>query len=291
MATPTREQETATPPQGRRIGRAVIAAAVVGALVVAVGLFWYFNRTIPEEVSLSDAVSSVADQGDDSVTDDGDAGGTDDSELPPTTLSTVPGTEAPPAEEAPPGDPTPGLDGTWTVDTTIGEFNFEAATSSFAGFRIEEELASIGSTTAVGRTPDVSGSLEIEGADILSVLVEADLTGIVTNDSRRDDRVQSALNTTENPVATFELTEPISLGSVPAEGEPVAVTAVGDLTINGITQQVEFPLEAQLTNGLIVVVGSIDITFADYDVEVPSARIVVSAEDHGILEVQLFFVM
>ena len=37
-----------------------------------------------------------------------------------------------------------------------------------------------------------------------------------------------------------------------------------------------------------MVVGSIDITFADYGVSVPSSPIVVSAEDTGILELQLF---
>ena len=37
------------------------------------------------------------------------------------------------------------------------------------------------------------------------------------------------------------------------------------------------------------VVGSLDIVFADYGVSVPSAPIVVSAEDQGVVEFQLFF--
>ena len=52
-----------------------------------------------------------------------------------------------------------GIEGAWTVDTETGEFDYETATGTFAGFRIQEELASIGSTTAVGRTGDVSGSI------------------------------------------------------------------------------------------------------------------------------------
>ena len=40
----------------------------------------------------------------------------------------------------------------------------------------------------------------------------------------------------------------------------------------------------------VVVVGSTEVVFADYDVEVPSAVIVVSAEDHGVVEFQLLFV-
>jgi hypothetical protein len=49
------------------------------------------------------------------------------------------------------------------------------------------------------------------------------------------------------------------------------------------------PIEAQLVDDNIVVVGSLDIVFADYGVSVPSAPIVVSAEDHGVVEFQLFF--
>ena len=62
------------------------------------------------------------------------------------------------------------------------------------------------------------------------------------------------------------------------------------LTVNGIGRQVPVKIEAQLVDATIVVVGSIDVTFIDYDVVVPSAIIVVSAEDHGIVEFQLLFI-
>jgi len=47
---------------------------------------------------------------------------------------------------------------TWAVDTTVGEFSYEDSTGTFVGFRVDEELSGLGSTTAVGRTPDVSGT-------------------------------------------------------------------------------------------------------------------------------------
>jgi hypothetical protein len=50
------------------------------------------------------------------------------------------------------------------------------------------------------------------------------------------------------------------------------------------------PIEAQLVESTVVVVGSVDIVFADFDVAVPSAPAVVSAEDNGVLEVQLLLV-
>jgi hypothetical protein len=84
------------------------------------------------------------------------------------------------------------------------------------------------------------------------------------------------------------LTAPIELGDV-AESATIDVQATGELTIHGVTQTVAIPLQAQLVNDTIVVVGSLDMVFADYGVEVPTAPIVVSADDHGPLELQLFF--
>ena len=182
-----------------------------------------------------------------------------------------------------------GVDGQWTVDTSIAEFNYDESAGTFVGFRVEEELASIGSTTAVGRTPLVSGSLTIDGETVTSVTVEADMTGIITDDSRRDRAIQSALGTGRFPTALFTLTEPIDLGTDPGSGGPVNTTAVGELTVKDITRTVEIALEAQLVDGTVVVVGTTEVVFADYDVTVPQVPIVLSAEDHGIVELQLFF--
>ena len=140
----------------------------------------------------------------------------------------------------------------------------------------------------MGRTSEVAGAIVFDGTTLTETVIEADLTGIVTNESRRDRRVQSALDTDTFPIATFELTEPIDIGAVPEPGEAVLVTAVGEMTIHGITNPLQMPLEAQLVDDLIVVVGSTEIVFADYDVQVPSAPVVLSVEDRGTLEVQLF---
>lgn len=242
-----------------------IAAGIVGVLVVlgGAGLFWYLNQPVPEAVSLEGAVADVA------------------SSQPPADETT----ETPSASD---GAKPAGIDGVWTVDQSIGEFSFEEASSSFAGFRIAEELASVGATTAVGRTPVVAGSLTLAGTTITDTTIEADLSAIVTNASRRDNAVQRALDTGSFPIARFTLLAPIEIGAIPAEGEPVPVVAVGELTIKGVTQPIEIPLETQLVEDLIVVVGSVDITFADWGVEMPTSPGVVSVEDHGILELQLF---
>ena len=71
-----------------------------------------------------------------------------------------------------------------------------------------EELVSIGSTTAVGRTPEVTGSITIEGTTLTAAEIVADLTQIVSNESRRESAIQRTLGTGANPNATFVLTTP-----------------------------------------------------------------------------------
>ena len=181
------------------------------------------------------------------------------------------------------------LDGTWAVDAETGEFTLEDATGSYAGFRVDEELASIGAFTAVGRTGDVSGTLEIADESVTSVEIEVDLTTLRTDDSRRDGAVQRALGTSQHPTATFSLTGELDIGGAVESGEPVSLAAPGDLTVKGITRPVNINIEARLVGSVIAVVGSVEITFDDFDVSVPQVPIVLSAEDHGIMEFLLLF--
>ena len=175
--------------------------------------------------------------------------------------------------------------GTWIVDTTIGEFGIDEASGTFVGFRVKEVLGQgIGSVTAVGRTPLVLGIVEIDGTTLIAAEIVADLTGLRTDRPMRDSRVQDALNTGVHPEATFVLAGPVDLG----EGRQVQVPAPGSLTINGVTNMVTVDLAAELVGRILAVVGTTDVVFADYDVEAPTAPVVVSVEDHGIVEIQLF---
>ena len=51
------------------------------------------------------------------------------------------------------------------------------------------------------------------------------------------------------PTATFKLTKPIELGSVPADRQEVTASATGDLTLRGTTRPVTFNLTARRNAG------------------------------------------
>ena len=180
------------------------------------------------------------------------------------------------------------LDGTWQIDPAIG--SFDDFSGSFVGYRVQEELASIGAQEAVGRTPDVTGSLAIAGTTITAVEATADLTTLQSDDDRRDGQLRrQGIETGTFPTATFRLTAPIELGTLPAEGETVSVTATGELTLHGETRPVEVPLQARVSGGVISVTGSIPIAFADYGIERPRSMLVLSIADEGTMEFQLHF--
>ena len=102
--------------------------------------------------------------------------------------------------------------GNWAVDTSLGEFKFENSTGTFVGFRVHEQLSGIGSTTAVGRTPMVTGTITIDGTKLSAADITADITALTTNNSRRDGPAPRALGTDQFPTATFVLTSPVDLG-------------------------------------------------------------------------------
>ena len=59
---------------------------------------------------------------------------------------------------------------------------------------------------------------------------------------------------------------------------------------DGTVLEQSIPTSQMVDKGTVVVVGSLDLVFADYGVAVPTAPVVVSAEDNGVLEVQILLV-
>src|SRR5262245_25484258 len=125
-----------------RIAGAVLLVVIVAAGVA--GLFYLFGRNTPAAVSLATPTATAS-----------------------SPTATSPGVSSPGATSAAPSSTTTtggSLDGTWSIDPNVGSFS--DFTGSFVGYRVQEELANIGASTAVGRTPDVTGSFTMSGSSI-----------------------------------------------------------------------------------------------------------------------------
>jgi polyisoprenoid-binding protein YceI len=257
MSQPTGDTPTTPPAAGGRRHRVLWIAVAGGLVVLLAGGFaiWYFvfRDTAPPAADIESASESV---------------------------------------DASKPSKASGIDGTWTVDTSIGTFDVDAGdfSSVYVGYRVNEELAGVGAKTAFGRTPDVKGTMTIDGTTTSAVKVEADLSTLQSDEDQRDNTIHNqALESNRFPTATFELTTPIDFGKVPADGTAMKVDATGDLTLHGVTKSVTMPLDAKLVNDVIVVTGQLDIAFADYGIAKPVSFKVLSIEDRGIMELQLFF--
>lgn len=246
----------------------VAAPALVVLIAVGFGVWWFFFRSdAPAEADI-DVASDTLEQRNDPGADDGAAGEA--------------GEDA--AESS-------GVDGTWVVDPTIGEFDSGAGvfTGTYAGYRIDEELVQVGSNTAVGRTPEVTGEVTIEGNRLTGADFQVDMTTLMSDEDLRDNTLTTrGLETNTYPTASFSLSEPVRLPPDATSGEQFAVTAVGELTLHGVTNEVSVELDAQLDGDAIAVVGSAPVVLADYEIDRPSAPVVASVAGEGDFEFQIF---
>ncbi len=158
------------------------------------------------------------------------------------------------------GAGTGGVDGTWTL----------ASADSTVGYRIKESIAGALESDAVGRTAAATGNLAINGGSLATATFTVPVATLKSDQTIRDGQMNRLMDTAKFAEATFTLKQPISLGTVPADGVTAKYTATGDLTLHGTTKPVTFPVEAKITNGRIGVLGNIPVTFTDYGVENPS---------------------
>jgi polyisoprenoid-binding protein YceI len=180
------------------------------------------------------------------------------------------------------------LAGEWTI-TDADSGNLEEGT--FVGYRVEEELAGIGATTAVGRTSAVDGTMTIEaGGTVSNVTVDADLSQLQSDQAFRDRAIEDqGLETRQFPDAGFTLGEAFVIPEEALSGDTVTIPATGTLTLHGVDQQVTVDLEARLLGDQILAGGSIPVAMSDYDISPPSAQRVLSIAEDGTAELQLFF--
>jgi polyisoprenoid-binding protein YceI len=233
-----------------RTGKLVIAGVVVLVLAVGGGFLLFVNRT-------SDSP-------------------------PPAALDPAPTTAAGEAAGAIQGDGAAGPDGTWQVSDDG---------SSYVGYRVKEQLAFLNSPNeAVGRSKAVTGTMQVAGDTVEEVTIEADLTQLTSDETRRDNAIrQRGLESERYPTATLELTEPIQLAATPVEGQEIRGQGKGRLTVHGVTREVDLDLRGRWSGETIQVVGQLPVKMTDYQIEPPRFGPVVSIEDSLNVDFNLVF--
>ena len=161
-------------------------------------------------------------------------------------------------------------DGTWTV-----------AAGSTAGYRVHEVLNGADVTVA-GTTDQVTGSVVITGGDLADADLSVDVASIATDSGQRDSYFRgNVMDVDANPTATFSVTQPADLPEL--TGTPVTVPVTGELTLKGVTQQVQTEISVVRTGAGVDVSGSVPVTFGDYGIDAPNLGFV-RVDDQGAVE-------
>jgi polyisoprenoid-binding protein YceI len=180
------------------------------------------------------------------------------------------------------------LDGRWQVNDSLGSFS--DFSSSWLGYRVQEQFVTIGGHVAVGRTPKVTGTLDLSGSTVTAASITGDLTALVSDAPQRDGELGDAgIQSNTFPNATFVLSRPIDLGSIPTDGSTVNETASGKLTIHGVTRDVQISLNATRKGGVVAVAGSLPVVFSDYNFTGPNVLGFVTVNQNGTMEFHLLF--
>ncbi len=155
---------------------------------------------------------------------------------------------------------------------------------SEAGYRVSEVLYGQ-RIDAVGRTPDVTGSVQLADTRVTAGEITVDIRSVTSDQSQRDDYfTESIMETDRYPNAVFTLTQPVELPAGFASGDRVTADATGTLTVKDVTREVTFPLTAVRDGDTLNVSGSIPVTFTDFGIEPPSFGDVVKVDPTGQVE-------
>jgi len=163
---------------------------------------------------------------------------------------------------------------------------------SEAAYFVNEELATLGvPSTAKGTTNQVSGTLYVTPDGSLAAGAASqftvDLTGFTSDESKRDERVQETLETSQYPTATFTATEVTGYDSSVPEGDEQVLQLTGMLDLHGVQKEVTWEVKAYRQGDAISALATVTVAFADFNMTAPTFAQIVSIDDKATLQVQL----
>lgn len=140
------------------------------------------------------------------------------------------------------------------------------ATSGQATFEYRVTLVNV-----KGTVEGVISAVDLNTDDLAATTgtVTVPLSGLKTGNSLRDSHAKGtgALNTAQFPSATFKL-EKLTGGEL-TEGQTLATTASGQLTVKGVSRPISAPVKATLSGSKVNVSTQFKFNPLDYGVRYP----------------------
>lgn len=163
-----------------------------------------------------------------------------------------------------------------------------------AAYFAEEQLAGLSvPSTAKGATTDVSGELHLgpEGLDpTVPSVITVNLTNLRSDEARRDNRVNGALQISQFPEAVFTA-ERIEgwPGEIP-EGEDVSLQLIGTMDLKGVQRELTWEVVARRQGEVISALATTNFLYADFDIPLLNIAGFVSVKEDVTLQMQVIAV-
>ena len=175
--------------------------------------------------------------------------------------------------------------GTATVKLTIAPQGNEAR------YRIREQLLGVDfPNDAVGATSNITGAIAFDAKGNVvpgESKIVVDVTGLKSDKDRRDGYVQrNTLKTEQFPTVVLVPTAVKGVKLPLPKNGTLNFELTGDLTVRGVTRPTTWRGLAKFENGKITGNVATTFTFADFQMEKPKVRSVLSVEDDIKLEYQ-----
>jgi polyisoprenoid-binding protein YceI len=161
---------------------------------------------------------------------------------------------------------------------------------SAARYRVQEELAQVGETEAVGETQAIIGQFGFgeDGLPLPCSRFDVDLRTLQSDQARRDNYLyQNTLEAETYPLATFVLRDVEGMDAPLADGEATTVRLIGDLTLRDVTKLVAWEANVTLVEGALTGTAATMFEMPDFAIEPPSVPVVLSLDETIRLEVDL----
>lgn len=158
---------------------------------------------------------------------------------------------------------------------------------SEARYRVQEELAQVGATEAVGKTRAIAGVLAFgeDGLPFPCSRFDIDLRTLQSDQAKRDNYLyRNTLEAEKYPLATFVLRDVEGLDAPLADGDEKTITLIGDLTLRDVTKLVAW--EATVTRAGDTLTGNAATEFEmpEFSIQTPSVPVVLSLDETVRLE-------
>lgn len=119
------------------------------------------------------------------------------------------------------------------------------------------------------KATQVNGKITVADNLPKTLTVEIPVSSLISGERLMDKKMHEAFDEPKNSTIKFNMTE---VNSIQVNGENIAVTVTGDLTLRGATKKVTLKADGKVTSpGVYTFQGVLPIKMSDYGMKAPTA--------------------